>query len=111
MNSTVQLCLFIIHQSSVTVVTYKLSQRTPCYPTLLAAAVEYLTVLLLFIETAGVYYKWEEGVKIRKNLELLESWASENNVEQANNYLTKAVAIADFLATSKQFLLQVSFYN
>lgn len=54
-----------------------------------------------------MFYNWEEGVKIRKNLELLECWAVDSGIELANNYLRKVISVADFLATSKQFLLQV----
>lgn len=55
----------------------------------------------------SLYYNWEEGVKIRKNIELLENWSHDVNMEAANNYLSKVISVADFLATSKQFLLQV----
>lgn len=59
------------------------------------------------VESVSVHYNWEGGVKIRKNLESLENWALDNDVESAVTYLVTAVSIADFLATSKQFLLQV----
>ncbi|XP_067928285.1 ras-associating and dilute domain-containing protein-like isoform X2 [Watersipora subatra] len=59
-------------------------------------------------ESSRPFYNWEEGVKIRKNLELLESWSHDHSMATANNYLSKVVTVADFLATSKQFLLQAS---
>ena len=58
-------------------------------------------------ESVSLYYNWEEGVKIRKNLELLENWSHDQHMEAANNYLITVISVADFLATSKQFLLQV----
>ena len=49
-------------------------------------------------------------MKIRKNIELLENWAHDNDMESATNYLNKVVSIADFLSTSKNYLLQVIYF-
>jgi len=62
-------------------------------------------------ESVSLYYNWEEGVKIRKNIELLENWSHDQHMEAANNYLTTVISVADFLATSKQFLLQASWHQ
>lgn len=68
---------------------------------------DYVVCMCAVVESVSLYYKWEEGVKIRKNIELLENWSYDHNMEAANNYLNKVISVADFLATSKQFLLQV----
>ena len=49
-------------------------------------------------------------MKIRKNIELLENWAHDNDMESATNYLNKVVSIADYLSTSKNYLLQVIYF-
>ncbi|CAK8690007.1 unnamed protein product [Clavelina lepadiformis] len=57
-------------------------------------------------DSCSRYYSWEMGVRIRGNLEKLESWAIENGfMDQCTTYLENISALANLLATPKsQFL-------
>ena len=48
------------------------------------------------------YYKWELGVRIRGNLELIESWAADNDcMNQCTKHLEKISTLANLLATPR----------
>ena len=56
----------------------------------------------------GKFYRWAKGAQIRGNLDLLESWAVQVQLQdEANEYLTRLSTAADLLATPKVQLLQV----
>lgn len=57
----------------------------------------------------GKFYRWAKGAQIRGNLDLLESWAAQVQLQdEANEYLNRLSTAADLLATPKVQLLQVS---
>lgn len=56
----------------------------------------------------GKFYRWAKGAQIRGNLDLLESWAAQVQLQdEANEYLSILSTAADLLATPKVQLLQV----
>jgi hypothetical protein len=56
----------------------------------------------------GKFYRWAKGAQIRGNLDSLESWASQVELqEEYVHYLTRLSTAADLLATPKVQLLQV----
>lgn len=58
----------------------------------------------------GKFYRWAKGAQIRGNLDLLESWALQVQLqEEANDYLNRLSTAADLLATPKVQLLQVCY--
>ncbi|XP_078347345.1 ras-associating and dilute domain-containing protein-like isoform X2 [Oculina patagonica] len=55
----------------------------------------------------GKFYRWAKGAQIRGNLDLLESWAAQVQLQdEANEYLSRLSTAADLLATPKVQLLQ-----
>ena len=55
------------------------------------------------------FYSWESGIRIRGNLDILETWAMENGfATQSLALLAKISALANLLATPKDQLLKVS---
>lgn len=55
----------------------------------------------------GKFYRWAKGAQIRGNLDLLESWAAQVQLQdEANEYLSILSTAADLLATPKVQLLQ-----
>ena len=51
---------------------------------------------------------WNKGIQIRTNLDILETWASQQGVtKEAIRHLQQLSAAADLLASPKQALLQV----
>ena len=56
----------------------------------------------------GKFYRWAKGAQIRGNLDVLESWAAQVQLQdEANEYLHRLSTAADLLATPKVQLLQV----
>ena len=54
------------------------------------------------------YYKWEMGIRMRGNLEFLESWADENGfIEECVKHLEKITALANLLATPRSQIMKV----
>ncbi|XP_065193262.1 uncharacterized protein LOC135824453 isoform X3 [Sycon ciliatum] len=55
------------------------------------------------------FYRWNKGIQIRTNLDILETWASQQGVtKEAIRHLQQLSAAADLLASPKQALLQTS---
>ncbi|KAK3710657.1 hypothetical protein QZH41_011014, partial [Actinostola sp. cb2023] len=55
----------------------------------------------------GKFYRWAKGAQIRGNLDALEGWASQVELQQEYvHYLTRLSTAADLLATPKVQLLQ-----
>lgn len=56
----------------------------------------------------GKFYRWAKGAQIRGNLDALEGWAAQVQLqEEYVHYLTRLSTAADLLATPKVQLLQV----
>lgn len=56
----------------------------------------------------GKFYRWAKGAQIRGNLDALEGWATQVQLqEEYVHYLTRLSTAADLLATPKVQLLQV----
>ena len=57
------------------------------------------------------YYHWTKGVQIRGSLDLFDAWALKNGLrKEFLQYTARLSTVADFLATTKECLLQVFAY-
>ena len=66
----------------------------------------YISIIL-----GNYYLRWSRGVQIQGNLESLESWAIEYDLQkEATTYLDKITCVAELLATPKHHLAQVNNY-
>ena len=65
--------------------------------------------LFVFLGAGSKYFKWQTGVQLRGNLDILQSWTTSNGLrEEANMYLKKVDCTANLLAIPKAQLTKVS---
>ncbi|XP_071796754.1 ras-associating and dilute domain-containing protein-like isoform X2 [Asterias amurensis] len=54
----------------------------------------------------GKFYKWSKGAQMRGNLDVLETWLNDHDLEDLTKYLTRVSMVIDLLATPKVQLMQ-----
>ncbi len=54
----------------------------------------------------GKFYKWSKGAQVRGNLDILEAWLNDHDLEELTKYLTRVSMVIDLLATPKVQLMQ-----